>query len=388
MRILLTTDTVGGVWTFTRELVGELLKAGHHVWMVSFGRKQSEEQSGWCCKMERLHGRRFGCQASNLPLEWMPNNERVYEAGKDLLLNTAEEFRPDLIHSNQFCFGALPVSIPKVITAHSDVLSWADVCRPQGLEATPWLIRYINYLGEGLAGADLIVAPTSWMLGAIGQHFALPRQCRIILNGRSVANEQGPLPRRMQAVSVGRLWDDAKNVSMLREVRAKLPILIAGEESFQDVVRDCKSLSRRDDGLSYLGACSEDEVIKFFRSSSVYIASSIYEPFGLAPLEAALCGCAVVANDIPSLREVWGGAALYFNGVSALQQLLDNLCKDEVFLQEAQRRSKLRADQLTSSKMAYEYESVYSQLTSSEKGFPVEVTGTRDRHDGAISYAS
>jgi len=37
-----------------------------------------------------------------------------------------------------------------------------------------------------------------------------------------------------------------------------------------------------------------------------------YEPFGLAPLEAALSRCAIVANDIPSLREVWGSAAMYF----------------------------------------------------------------------------
>ena len=38
--------------------------------------------------------------------------------------------------------------------------------------------------------------------------------------------------------------------------------------------------------------------------AAIYIATSKYEPFGLAPLEAALSGCALVANDIPSLAEV------------------------------------------------------------------------------------
>ena len=46
--------------------------------------------------------------------------------------------------------------------------------------------------------------------------------------------------------------------------------------------------------------------------AAIYIATSKYEPFGLAPLEAALSRCAIVANDIPSLREVWEDAALYF----------------------------------------------------------------------------
>ena len=52
----------------------------------------------------------------------------------------------------------------------------------------------------------------------------------------------------------------------------------------------------------------------------MYVSSSVYEPFGLAPLEAALCGCAVVANDIGSLREVWGEAAIYFSGARELKR--------------------------------------------------------------------
>ncbi|MFL5224058.1 MAG: glycosyltransferase, partial [Microvirga sp.] len=36
-----------------------------------------------------------------------------------------------------------------------------------------------------------------------------------------------------------------------------------------------------------------------------------YEPFGLAVLEAAQAGCALVLSDIPTLRELWDGAALF-----------------------------------------------------------------------------
>ena len=56
---------------------------------------------------------------------------------------------------------------------------------------------------------------------------------------------------------------------------------------------------------------SEEQMRELLGRAAIYIATSRYEPFGLAPLEAALSRCALVANDIPSLRELWGrrGAA-------------------------------------------------------------------------------
>ena len=49
---------------------------------------------------------------------------------------------------------------------------------------------------------------------------------------------------------------------------------------------------------------SEAELMALLARSSIYIATSIYEPFGIAPLEAALCGCAVIANGIPTKIKV------------------------------------------------------------------------------------
>jgi glycosyltransferase involved in cell wall biosynthesis len=45
--------------------------------------------------------------------------------------------------------------------------------------------------------------------------------------------------------------------------------------------------------------------------AALYALPARYEPFGLSVLEAALAGCALVLGDIPSLREVWGDAALF-----------------------------------------------------------------------------
>jgi glycosyltransferase involved in cell wall biosynthesis len=47
--------------------------------------------------------------------------------------------------------------------------------------------------------------------------------------------------------------------------------------------------------------------------AAIFVAPSLYEPFGLAVLEAAARGCALALADIPSFRENWSDAALFFD---------------------------------------------------------------------------
>jgi glycosyltransferase involved in cell wall biosynthesis len=104
-----------------------------------------------------------------------------------------------------------------------------------------------------------------------------------------------------------------------------------------------------------------------FCTSSIYIASSIYEPFGLAPLEAAACGCAIVARDLPSLREIWGDSALYFTNSTALQHALESLAESPEILQAAQQRALTRAESFTACRMADEYIETYQQIIGEKK---------------------
>src|SRR5581483_4287231 len=369
MRILLTTDTIGGVWTFTKELTTELLKRGHAVALVSFGRQPSHEQQAWCAGLHLIHGDNFQFTASNAPLEWMEKNEFVFSQGAGVLSHVARHFRPDLLHSNQFCFGAMSMDIPKLITAHSDVLSWADACRPRGLEDSRWLRQYRSLVTHGLHACDAVVAPTRWMATALAQHYSGLPGCYVVLNGRSLSAPSAHL-RTVQAVTVGRLWDEAKNVGMLRTVNSPIPIYVAGERQHGT------SVAPRQLGHSILlGALPEPALVSLFARSSIYIATSVYEPFGLAPLEAALCGCAVVANDIPSLREVWGDAALYFSGARSLSTLLHQLNRDNAELERARRRAYARASELTAQRMTENYEAIYRKLLAARPSTrrPVEV---------------
>ena len=63
----------------------------------------------------------------------------------------------------------------------------------------------------------------------------------------------------------------------------------------------------------YLGRVTDEELVKLYNQAACFIFPSLYEGFGLPPIEAMSCGCPVLVSDIPVLHEVCGDAAVYFN---------------------------------------------------------------------------
>ena len=359
MRILITTDAVGGVWTFAKQLTLELLQRGCHVSLVSIGRLPSERQMNSLNAQTARWGTQFRFTASEAPLEWMTENRGAYSHAEPLLLREVEDFRTDLLVSSQYCFGALPFDGPKIVVAHSDVLSWAKACRGVDLPPSPWLDQYSGLVADGLAQADAVVAPTHWMLHALEEHFHVPAELHVIHNGRSVTRSPLNSERRLQAVAAGRFWDEGKNLQLLANVKLNFPLLVAG-----DTGPASSQIPAKIGDATFLGPLDENDVLSLFRQSAIYICPSRYEPFGLAPLEAALCGCAVVANNIPSLHEVWGDAALFFDDAASLSHLLDQLSRNDFALLRARKQARWRAAQFTADKMGDAYLELFRSLLS------------------------
>ena len=363
MRVLLTTDPVGGVWTFTRELVLGLLQRGDAVALASFGGEPSMAQQVWLREVKDRYREAFRFDSAKAPLEWMERNETAYSGAEHLLLHIIDEFKVEVLHSSQFCFGALPVDLPKVVTAHSDVLSWAEACRPDGLATSDWLRQYLSLVTAGLAGAHAVVAPTVWMGEALQRHYDIPQGVSVIRNGRTVAFASSSERRPLHAVTVGRVWDDAKGLDVLAGVDACMPILVVGEERFESA---CAPELKT---VQFLGCMEEKALLETFRRSSLYLVTSIYEPFGLAPLEAALCGCGILARDISSLREVWGDAAQYFADSDSLNRLMSRMSNSPAELRNLQARCGMRARELSAKRMVSRYAAHYEELLATHNEF-------------------
>ncbi len=354
MRIMMTTDTVGGVWTFTSELTQGLLDSGHEVSLLSLGRLPDEAQTQWTQELTQRFPTHFRYTASDAPLEWMDENARCWDESAAALSRCLRDFDAEVIHSNQFVFGQLNAGLPILITAHSDILSWAEACQPEGLLLTPWLDTCLKLTREGIVGADTLIAPTHWMADTITSFYGWRFAPCVIPNGRDLSPAKQE--RKLQAVTAGRLYDPAKGTDLLAQLNSPIPILVAGELSNNPAEQATLPHIRA------VGHVSPDELAELFASSSLYLATSRYEPFGLAPLEAALCGCAILARDIPSLREVWADAALYFNDAPSLERLLHHLADTPAALAQAQCRSLTQARRYTRAAMTEAYLAAYDEL--------------------------
>ena len=65
--------------------------------------------------------------------------------------------------------------------------------------------------------------------------------------------------------------------------------------------------------IKFLGRVSDNELVRYYSNAVGFVYPSLYEGFGIPPLEAQACGCAVLAADIPPLHEVLGDSGLYCN---------------------------------------------------------------------------
>jgi len=164
----------------------------------------------------------------------------------------------------------------------------------------------------------------------------------------------------LQAVTAGRLWDEAKDIAFLRAVRSPFKFTVAGE-----LQGDCSALAALRN-VEFRGSLREDEMLRLLSESAVYVCTSRYEPFGLAPLEAALAGCAVLARDIGSLREVWQDAAIYFNNADQLSRILTELTDQPALLHLARERACQRAQQFSRERMTSAYRALYAHILAKE----------------------
>ncbi len=86
-------------------------------------------------------------------------------------------------------------------------------------------------------------------------------------------------------------------------------VIIGDELSKNPAVRQAVAHSRIASAVRFLGFVPVDTLRVFYRAAELFAFPSLYEGFGLAPLEAMVCGTAVVASNVPSLVEAVGDAA-------------------------------------------------------------------------------
>ena len=365
VHVLVTADTLSGTWTYTRELVSGLVSRGLRVTLVSFGEIPLPQQTLW---MDNLHGLEY--RPTAFRLDWMEEGRQDLKDSSDYLTALVKELKPDVLHLNQLCYGDLRVPLPRVVVAHGDLITWWRAVHGREPRQDSWLQWYREVVTRGLAMASVTVAPSAWMRDTVRDCYTRSRNDTVIYNGRNPIFFNPYVGKDDSVLAVGRLLDAGKQVSLLTQHTHPLPVCIVGSDTpvhgpARIPIRADVKLSINEMNVALKGPQTEAQLRTLYSRASIYAATSRYEPFDMAAVEAAFSRCAIVANDIPAFREIWGDAALYFreNDAASLAMAIRRLSNQRELCRTYGNRAYQRAREcFTSKRMIDQYLELYGNL--------------------------
>jgi glycosyltransferase involved in cell wall biosynthesis len=366
VHVLVTADLLSGSWTYARELVTGLVTRGVRVTLVSFGDIPFPDQTAW---MDHLHGLDY--RPTAFRLEWMQEAEQDLPESTDFLVSLVEELQPDVLHLNHFCYGNLPVDVPRVVMAQGDLITWTQAVQDRPAQPARSLQWYRSTVLDGIDGADAVIAPSAWMLNRISACYSRPRRGEVIYPGRNPIFFNPYVSKDDCVLAVGRLVDASKQVFLLTQQPHPLPVCIVGAEQTVPMpripIRADVKVATEETSVAIRGPQTDAQLRALYSRAAIYAATSRYEPLGMPALEAAFSRCAIVANDIPSYREVWGDAALYFrtNDAASLAENIRLLNEDRAMRRAFAELAYTRArERFTTKRMIDQCLELYRSLIS------------------------
>ena len=287
----------------------------------------------------------------------------------------------DLIHAPAFV-GPAVGRCPFVVTVHD--LSF--LLYPQNFRArNRFYLKYLTRLS--VRQARRVIAVSESTKQDVIEHYHLPPdKIDVIYNG--VDERFRPLPEDQVAgfrarrhlperflLFVGTL-EPRKNVARLIEAYARLPqgrpplMLVGGRGWLYDEVFARIEALGVEDEVHFVGYVPAEELPWWYNAAHLFVYPSLYEGFGLPPLEAMACGTPVVTSKAASLLEVVGQAALTAEATDteALAAAIDQLLSDEEMRSRMARAGRARAHGFSWARTARQTVDSYRRASGSRGG--------------------
>jgi glycosyltransferase involved in cell wall biosynthesis len=260
----------------------------------------------------------------------------------------AQTILPNLLAQDKVdAFWGQPTNLPialkrkcfRVLTVH-DLVPYV---RPESMRFRSWL-RMRLMLGPVARAADALVADSQATAALACRYLGIEKE-RVSVVYAAAQSEFQPIPKenarqtvaevfgvtRDYILSVGTIEPRKDHLTLLRAIEfvpdAPLLVLAGGAgwrcRHIMEQIKAQERLGR----ARYLGRVEDRLLPSLYAAAKLSVYPSVYEGFGLPVVESMACGCPVVSSDSPSLREVGGGAARYFQAgvVASLSDELERL---------------------------------------------------------------
>jgi glycosyltransferase involved in cell wall biosynthesis len=355
LRVLLTADSVGGVWQYSIDLARGLSKLRVETVLAVLGPSPSKAQLKMAAALPGLT-----LVDTGLPLDWLARNRTAVRATGRAIAKLAEGYAVDIVQLNAPALAAeVDFPMPVVAVNHSCISTWWAAVKDVPIDAGHrWRADLTT---KGLARADFVVTPSAAFSEATQRANGLASLPGTVHNGRTPLDLPQVAPHDF-AFTAGRLWDKGKNLATLDRAAAELPVPLYMAGPQHGPSGDSIELEH----ARGLGSLGEKELARWLAAKPVFVSAAVYEPFGLAVLEAAAAGCPLVLSDIPTFRELWDGVATFVHPMDhmAFASKIDAIVGDDYLRSAMGRAAKERASRYTPAAMPSEMLGIYRRLAA------------------------
>jgi glycosyltransferase involved in cell wall biosynthesis len=363
LRLLLATDAVGGVWVYSLELARALKPLGVHAILAVLGPSPSQAHRDEAAGVKLID--------TGLPLDWLETSPAELRRAGETLAAIADCEGADLVQTSSAALLAdAEFHQPCIAVQHSCLATWWTAVKGTPLpEDFRWRCELVEC---GLNRASAIVAPSIAFAADTARTYDLKSPLLSEHNGRRIADVPD-LPQGDFTFTVGRLWDEGKNAATLDRAAARIDVPFQAAGSEQGPNAAAVDLPH----IQSLGTLGAARMAGLFGARPVFASAALYEPFGLAALEAAQAGCALVLSDIATHREMWDGAAIFVaprddgGFASAIRDLIED--RDE--REQLGRLARARAQHYSPERMASGMADIYLRVIGTQAEEPVTLAG-------------
>jgi glycosyltransferase involved in cell wall biosynthesis len=154
----------------------------------------------------------------------------------------------------------------------------------------------------------------------------------------------------------------ANLIKAIKKINQKIILVINGKsnESLNKIIME----NHVENKIKFIGYVNDDDLPALYNLAELFIYPSLYEGFGLPPLEAMACGCPVITSNTSSLPEVVGDAGIMVNPyhVEEIARAIDLVLSNENLRREMIEKGLKQAQKFSWRKTAEETLKVYEEV--------------------------
>ncbi|MEI8390314.1 MAG: glycosyltransferase [bacterium] len=356
-RLLMTTDVKSEIWDYSLTLSRAILKyINADILMVSMGGKPTERQ------VEQSKDLNIKFQFTDFSPDFFIDNKSDDDISeiKTVFNSSIKEFDPHIVHLNHG-YPNFDFNKPCVFACHENLLNkkiWnSNINRYSPLHEN--LFNYKQIINESFKKSDIITISSRFFAESIIKTYNFTKGIRIIYNGIDYKPYSG-MPEIPTLLAFANLSDRNKNMNLILNIAYKLPDNIKIK-----VIGDAQPDRKLPKNIEFINNLSNFELQEVYKNSSIYLALSSDELNGLSSIQAAYSGCAILANNIPACKELWGDSAQIFekDNINSLIRCINNLVENPNVLEVTSKNCQAKALSVFNSKrMAYEYINLYKNV--------------------------